>query len=189
MGSGCISGIEAAQLVVTFNRIVSVFWPGDRDMPARVCLTKSQGIYSGYRYYDNLGVPVQFPFGYGLSYTNFKFSALKLAPNEDGTVSVTFTVTNTGRMAGAAVPQVYVGPGPAVDGVQQAVRSLRGFDRVYLEPGQAKALTISLDQRSFQYWGEPRQQWVTNFGSRTIFVGEADAPAFLPLSATLQLTK
>ncbi len=92
-------------------------------------------------------------------------------------------------MAGAAVPQVYVGPGPAIAGVQQAVRSLRGFDRVQLEPGQAKQVTITLDQRSFQYWSEPRQQWVTDDGSRTIFVGEADGPSFLPLSATISLPK
>ncbi len=71
---------------------------------------ESQGIYSGYRYYDNLGVPVQFPFGYGLSYTAFKFSGLKVEAREDGTVGVTFRVRNSGRTAGVVVPQVYVGP-------------------------------------------------------------------------------
>ncbi len=150
---------------------------------------ESQGIYSGYRYYDNLNVPVQFPFGYGLSYTSFRFSGLKLVPKPDGTLNVTFNVTNAGRMAGTAVPQVYVGPGPSVEGVQQAVRSLRGFDRISLEPGQSRQVTINLDQRSFQYWSEPRQQWVTNNGSRTIFVGEADALPLLPLSATITLVE
>jgi beta-glucosidase len=66
--------------------------------------TESQGIYLGYRYYDKLDMPVQFPFGYGLSYTRFKFSGLKLAPKDDGTVAVTFTIMNAGPMAGAAVP-------------------------------------------------------------------------------------
>ena len=149
--------------------------------------TQSQGIYSGYRYYDNLEIPVQFPFGYGLSYTTFKFSALKLEAKEDGTVSVTFNVRNTGRTGGAVVPQVYVGAGPAVEGVQQSVRSLRGFERVYLEPGQARQTTVQLDQRSFQYWSEPGQRWVTNYGSRTIFVGEADALPLLPLSGTVKV--
>ena len=158
---------------------------GGSDVPS----IESQGIFSGYRYYDNLGVAVQFPFGYGLSYTRFKFSALKLAPKDDGTVAATFSVMNAGRVAGAAVPQVYVGPGPAVDGVQQAVRSLRGFDRVYLEPGQAKQITITLDQRSFQYWSERGQQWVTNYGTRTVFVGEADAVTSLPLSAPVTLVE
>jgi len=173
-----------------YNQLRGLY-PGDTagTHPERVGSSESpsiesQGIYSGYRYYDNLGVPVQFPFGYGLSYTKFKFSGLKLAPKADGTMAVTFTVMNVGSMAGAAVPQVYVGPGPSIDGVQQAVRSLRGFDRVYLDPGRAKEITITLDQRSFQYWSEPLQKWVTNSGSRTIFVGEADALAFLPLSAS-----
>ena len=150
--------------------------------------TESQGIYSGYRFYDQLGLPVQFPFGFGLSYTNFKFSTLTLTSNDDGTVTVTFDVTNTGRVAGAAVPQVYVGAGPAVDHVQQSVRSLRGFDRVYLEPGQTKRVSIGLDRRSFQYWSEPSQKWIANYGNRTIFVGEADAPSYLPLSASITLT-
>ena len=158
---------------------------GDGNTPS----VESQGIYSGYRYYDMLGVPVQFPFGYGLSYTTFKFAALTLQPEKDGTVDVTFAVTNSGRVAGAAVPQVYVGPGPAVDGVQQSLRSLRGFDRVYLEPGESRQVTINLDERSFQYWSEPSQQWVTNFGSRTIYVGDADEPSSLPLSAALRLIK
>lgn len=148
---------------------------------------ETQGIYSGYRYYDQLGLPVQFPFGYGLSYTTFSFSSLKLKANDNGTVTATFDARNTGRIGGAAVPQVYVGPGPKVDGVQQAVRALRGFDRIYLEPGQTKRLTIDLDQRSFQYWSESGQQWVTDYGSRTIFVGDADSTSFLPLSASVTL--
>ena len=150
---------------------------------------ESQGIYSGYRYYDQLGLPVQFPFGYGLSYSTFKFSALKLKANENGTVTVSFDVKNTGRVAGAAVAQVYVGDGPVIDGVQQAARSLRGFERVYLEPGETKQSTIKLDQRSFQYWSESGQQWITNYGRRTIFVGEADALALLPLSASVKLAE
>jgi len=129
--------------IATYNQLRGLY-PGDspgihlervkgRDETPSV---ESQGIYSGYRYYDELGIPVQFPFGYGLSYTTFRFSDLKLDPKTNGTVAVTFGVTNTGRVAGAAVAQVYVGPGPEVEGVQQATRSLRGFERVYLEPGE-----------------------------------------------------
>jgi len=158
---------------------------GHGEAPAK----ETQGIYSGYRYYDQLGLPVQFPFGFGLSYTTFKFSGLKLRAEKCATLTVEFDVKNTGSVPGVAVPQVYVGPGPAVNGVQQAVRSLRGFDRVSLEPGQSKHVTIALDQRSFQYWSEHGQQWVTNSGTRTIYVGEADAPAYLPLSASVTLEK
>ena len=187
--------MESTDTLEGYNQLRGLY-PGDTagTHPERVSSgenpsVESQGIYSGYRYYDNLNLPVQFPFGYGLSYTKFKFSGLKLAPKEDGTVAVTFTVSNTGHMAGAAVPQVYVGPGPAVDGVQQAVRSLRGFDRVYLEPGKARQVAITLDRRSFQYWSEPRQRWVTDAGSRTIFVGEADALPLLPLSAPVTINE
>ncbi len=182
--------------IATYNQLRGLY-PGDspgihlervkgRDETPSV---ESQGIYSGYRYYDKLGIPVQFPFGYGLSYTTFRFSDLKLDPKTNGTVAVTFGVTNTGRVAGAAVAQVYVGPGPEVEGVQQATRSLRGFERVYLEPGETKRVMIDLNRRSFQYWSEPRQKWVTNYGSRTIFAGDADEPSSLPLSATIVLAE
>jgi beta-glucosidase len=187
---------ENTDTVATYNQLRGLY-PGDM---AGIHLERvngegenpsieTQGIYSGYRYYDNLGVRVQFPFGYGLSYTTFKFSALKVEPKTDGTVVVTFTVTNSGRVAGAAVPQVYVGPGRAVDGIQQALRSLRGFDRVYLEPAQNRQVTINLDHRSFQYWSESSQRWVTNYGNRTIYVGDADELSLLPLSATVSLTE
>jgi beta-glucosidase len=156
---------------------------GSSEKPA----VESQGIYSGYRYYDQLGIPVQFPFGYGLSYTTFQFSALKIDAKEDGTVLVAFDLKNTGNVAGAAVPQVYVGPGPAVEGVQQSVRSLRGFERIDLEPGQTKHVEIVLDRRSFEYWSEPSQRWIKNYGPRMIFVGEADALPYLPLSASVTL--
>ncbi len=187
---------ENSDTVGTYNQLHGLY-PGDTPGPhpervngeGEAPSVETQGIFSGYRYYDQLGVPAQFPFGFGLSYTTFKFSALKLEPKQDGTVAVTFNLTNSGRVAGAAVAQVYVGPGPAVQGVQQAVRSLRGFDRVYLEPGETRKVTIDLDERSFQYWSEPAQLWVTDFGSRTIFVGDADEPSSLPLSSVLQLAK
>ena len=156
---------------------------GDGENPS----IETQGIYSGYRYYDNLGTPVQFPFGYGLSYTSFRFSSLKITPNKDGSVTIAFNVANSGRVAGAEVPQVYVGPGPAIDGIQQSLRSLRGFERVYLEPGETRQVKIELDARSFQYWSESKQQWLSNYGRRTIFVGDADEPTFLPLSAAFVL--
>jgi beta-glucosidase len=158
---------------------------GTGDEPSK----ETQGIYSGYRYYDQLGLPAQFPFGYGLSYTTFKYSALKLRRSADGTVAVDFDIQNAGSVPGVAVPQIYVGSGPTVSGVQQAVRSLRGFDRVSLEPGLTKRVTILLDERSFQYWSERDQRWITNPGPRTIFVGEADGMEYLPLSASATIVE
>jgi beta-glucosidase len=150
---------------------------------------ESQGIYSGYRFYDQLELPVQFPFGFGLSFSKFQFSKLNLTKRDDGSVTVAFDVSNASAVAGAVVPQVYVGPGPELASMQQAVRSLRGFDRVYLDPGETRRVSIDLDERSFQYWSEPSQKWITNYGRRTIFVGDADAPSHLPLHASITLVK
>jgi beta-glucosidase len=149
--------------------------------PSTTCkkTVMSQGIFSGYRFYDQQGLAPQYPFGFGLSYTTFGFSNLAVDGHD-----VTFTVENTGAVAGDEVAQVYVGPGPAVDGVQQAVRSLRGFARVSLAPGESRQVTVHLDDRSFQYWDEKRQSWQTSAGPRRIWVGDADSLDHLPLTAT-----
>ena len=146
----------------------------------------SQGIFSGYRYYDRQRLAPEFPFGFGLSYTTFRFSRLRVRRSHGG-VDATFRVTNTGRRAGTDVAQVYVGPGPSRRGVQQAVRALGGFARVTLGPGRTRRVTIHLGARSFQYWDERRQGWTTNPGRRTIRVGDADARSHLPLHATMRI--
>jgi beta-glucosidase len=148
---------------------------------------QTEGIYSGYRFYDQLQIPVQFPFGFGLSYTNFTFSNLKTMPNADGSLNAEFDVKNTGAVSGAEVAQVYVGPGPAMKGMQQAVRALRGFERVNLNPGETRHLSIQLDVRSFQCWSETAQKWVTNPGERSIYIGDADSIEHLPLVAKVQI--
>ena len=146
----------------------------------------SQGIFSGYRYYDRQRLAPEFPFGFGLSYTKFRFSGLGVRRSRAG-VDVTFSVSNTGRRAGADVAQVYVGPGPSRRGVQQAVRALGGFARVALGPGRTRRVTIRLGARSFQYWNDRRQHWKTNPGRRTIWVGDADARSHLPLHARARI--
>ena len=98
---------------------------------------------------------------------------------------VAFNVSNTGWRDGAEVAQVYVGAGPQIPFVQQAVRSLRGFQRVELAAGQTRHVTIHLDERSFQYWDEVSQSWKLNPGTRTIWVGDADALDSLPLSGRI----
>src|SRR5205823_3054766 len=117
------------------------------NVPAPSPCTKTvltQGIFSGYRYYDQERLAPEFAFGYGLSYTSFRFSRLstRAAPPR---LEVTFSITNTGRRTGADVAQVYVGPGPTRPGVQQAPRALRGFRRVSLGPGRTRRLTVVLD--------------------------------------------
>jgi beta-glucosidase len=162
-------------------------------------MTSGNGIFQGYRWYDKHGVKPLFPFGHGLSYTTFAYSNLAVTPRSDGTVDVAFVVKNTGDVRGDEVPQVYVGPGPAIAGVQQAAKSLRGFRRIALSPGESRTVEITLAPRSFEYWSTAEHAWVTNPGHRTVWVGAsstdlrlsstaADVQAAGVVPATLALT-
>jgi beta-glucosidase len=141
-------------------------YPGDGTN-----VTFSEGLQVGYRWYDANGQQPLFPFGYGLSYTTFGYSNLMLTPGV-GTMTVSFDITNTGPVAGAEVPQVYLGA-PAAPTAPMAVRALGGFDRVSLDPGQTKHLTIQVGTRAFQYWNVNTHNWATAWGVRTISVGSS----------------
>ena len=136
-------------------------------------MTSGNGIFQGYRWYDKHGVTPLYAFGHGLSYTTFGYSNLVITPRTDGTVDVAFDVKNTGDVRGDEVPQVYVGSGPAIAGVQQAVKSLRGFDRIALNPGETRHVAMTLARRSFEYWSAAQNAWVVNPGQRMISVGAA----------------
>ena len=154
--------------------------------PAATQTTETEGIFTGYRFFDKEGITPQFPFGYGLSYTTFGFSDLSTAQASDGGVDVTFTVKNTGGTAGADAAQVYVGPpGDSPAGIQFAVRSLAQFARVSLDPGQSQTVTLHVPPRELSYWSQKTQQWVLDPAGRKLSVGDADAPGSLPLSTTL----
>jgi hypothetical protein len=129
------------------------------------------GIFQGYRWYDVHDTVPLYPFGHGLSYTTFDYSDLSLTPGV-GTMTIAFDVTNSGTVAGTEVPQVYVGA-PDSPAVPLAVKSLAGFDRVSLAPGQRKHVTIEVAPRAFQYWDADTHDWVTAWGSRTISVGSS----------------
>jgi beta-glucosidase len=131
----------------------------------------TNGIFQGYRWWDVHGTTPLFPFGHGLSYTRFAYSRFSLTPGV-GTMTVGFDVTNTGPVAGVEVPQIYVGS-TASPPVPLAVRALAGFERVSLEPGQTKHVTIQLAPRAFQYWSVAAHDWVTAWGDRTISVGSS----------------
>jgi beta-glucosidase len=136
--------------------------------------TYSEGIFVGYRWFDKRQIEPLFPFGHGLSYTSFAYRDLMVKPEQGGTVRVSFTVQNEGKVAGAVVPQVYVGAAPGgPDYAQQAVRALRGFDRIELQPNESKRVEIVLDPRSFQYWDEQAHGWRFMGGARTIWVGDS----------------
>jgi beta-glucosidase len=111
------------------------------DQPFTV--TYSEGAAVGYRWFDARGLEPLFPFGHGLSYTSFGYEGLS-ARAVDGTLSVSFTVRNTGRVAGSAVPQVYVGPAA---GGWEAPRRLGAFAKLPLAPGESRQVTLSVDPR------------------------------------------
>ena len=127
-----------------------------------------EGLYVGYRYYQTAGVPVAFPFGYGLSYTSFAYSNLQAASN-----GVTLTVTNTGKRAGAEIVQLYVAePGAEVF---RPAQELKGFAKVQLQPGESKTVTIPLDDKAFRYWNTRTDSWEVEGGSYELRVGASSA--------------
>lgn len=108
-----------------------------------------ESIFVGYRYYNTFGVPVQFPFGYGLSYSHFEYSNLAVNKVDDG-YDVTVTVKNIGRIASSEVVQVYVDN--CACGYMRAKRQLAGFDKVHLQSGESCNVTVHLDSRAFSIY-------------------------------------
>jgi beta-glucosidase len=150
----------------------------------------TEGIFIGYRGYDENGIQPLFPFGFGLSYTTFEFSNLSVTPTYNGTGSVTatFTVTNTGPVAGAEVAQLYIGEkNPPV---KRPPRELKGFLKTkVLAPGQSQNITLQLDQRSFEYWNINREMWDAPKDTYTVWVGSSSQLSDLPLTGTISVTK
>jgi beta-glucosidase len=127
-------------------------------------------IYVGYRYYDTYHVDPQFAFGYGLSYTDFEYSNLKIS-SADHQATVSFTLTNTGKMAGAEVAQVYVKQEKSA--LPRPEKELKGFSKVFLKAGETKEVSIRLDETSFQYFDDREGRWVLEPGQFQILVGNS----------------
>ena len=145
-----------------------------------------EGVFVGYRYYDKKKMDVLFPFGFGLSYTTFAFSNLRLSADsikDTDSLTVTATVTNTGSRAGKAVPQLYVGDAESTP--IRPVRELKGFGKLLLQPGESKDVSFTLDKRSFAYWNEEIHDWHVETGDFTIEVG--DSSRNLPLCAKVRV--
>lgn len=123
-----------------------------------------EGIYVGYRYYDTSMVRVQYPFGFGLSYTEFSYSDLQV--DEDG---VTFIVANDGDCGGAEVTQLYIGLPEAA--VFRPYKELKGFKKVFLKAGERKKVRIPFDDKTFRYWNCRTNKWETEGGNYLIMVG------------------
>ena len=145
-----------------------------------------EGIFVGYRYYDTKEMDVAFPFGYGLSYTTFAYSNLKLSmenPTEKDTVMVSADVTNTGKSAGKEVVQLYIRDltGSAI----RPEKELKGFEKVFLEPGETKTVTMELNKRSFAWYNTKLHDWFAASGDYEILVGASSRD--IRLTETLHL--
>jgi beta-glucosidase len=132
--------------------------------------TYKDDIFVGYRYYDTYKVVPQFAFGHGLSYTRFEYGKLGIAPGKQR-ATVQLTVRNTGKMAGAEVVQLYVHDVKA--SVKRPDKELKGFEKVMLQPGETKTVTLQLPAEAFQYYDEAKKQWVLEPGQFEVLVGSA----------------
>ncbi len=129
-----------------------------------------EGVFGGYRWYDQNHITPLFPFGFGLSYTTFGYDDLN-TKSHGKAPRAQFTVTNTGAHTGTETAQVYVGRLPT--SVPTPVKQLAGVARVTLRPGQSKRVTVELDPRSLSYWDTSSQRWVTPAGEVSVLVGSS----------------
>ena len=123
-----------------------------------------EGPFIGYRYYDKADIAIQFPFGYGLSYTTYEYSNLTVSDT-----GVRFTITNTGSVAGAEIAQLYIGKSESK--LIRPKKELKGFAKVKLEPGQSMEVEIPFDDKSFRYFNTATDSWEVEGGTYDIYVG------------------
>ncbi len=146
-------------------------YPGN---PASVEYRES--IYIGYRYYEKANKRVRYPFGHGLSYTTFEYSDLMLdksTMDENDTLTVTFTVKNTGNVAGAEIAQLYVADKEST--IYRPVKELKAFKKVWLEAGEEKTITLTLEKRAFAFFNVLVNDWCVESGAFDILVGASSA--------------
>ena len=148
--------------------------------------TFSEGVNVGYRWFDKQKTSPLFPFGFGLSYTKFEYSELKVVPASDGGLDVSFQLKNTGSVAGDDVPQVYLGaPAKRPQGVDFPVHALAAFDRVHLDAGQSQSVSAHVPPRRLESWSAPDKKWTKPGGAREVLVGGSSRD--LPLSAKVTI--
>jgi len=134
----------------------------------------SEGIFVGYRWYEAKKKPVNFPFGFGLSYTTFEMSDIKVSAKtvtKEKPITVSVTVKNTGKVSGAEVVQLYVHDDAA--SVERPYRELKGFQKIFLQPGESKTVTILLDWKALAFWDVKTHAWLAESGTFTLLAGNS----------------
>lgn len=145
-----------------------------------------EGVFVGYRYYDTKEMPVAFPFGYGLSYTTFAYGNLKLDKEElteKDTLTVSVDITNTGNVPGKEIVQLYVRDRSGA--CRRPDKELKGYEKVTLEPGETKTVTMTLDHRSFAWYNTDMKDWYSASGKYDILVGASSRD--IRLAKTVQM--
>lgn len=146
----------------------------------------TEGVFVGYRYYASKDMPVLFPFGHGLSYTDFCYDNLVLSQTDmtdAEKLSVSVDVTNTGERYGKEVVQVYVAA-PTSSIIRPSLE-LRAFDKISLEPGETKTVTFKLDKRAFAYWDQEAHDWLVEEGNYQVIIGRSAAEKVLVADVTV----
>lgn len=134
-------------------------------------VTYAEGLLVGYRWFDTKKIEPQFPFGFGLSYTVFKYSDLELVEGGDGTVTARFAISNTGTRDGAEVAQVYLHPEKS--SVMRPEKELKGFNKVFLKAGETLTVSIPLSESAFAYFSPEKNGWIAEKGGFRVLVGSS----------------
>jgi beta-glucosidase len=163
-------------------------WDEDNNMSHPVYdVVYKEGVFVGYRWYEQKKIEPLFAFGHGLSYTTFAYSNLHVSPEVmplDGRVSIEFTVTNTGKVAGAEIAQVYVRDAHA--SVPRPEKELKGFSKITLQPGESKVVRLRFSAKEFAFWDTSSHAWRTDPHAYTLLIGGASNRIALEGKATLQ---
>ena len=165
--------------------------PSYRNFPGnRVTVEYREGIFIGYRYYDTADKPVLFPFGFGLSYTQFEYGKLKLSKKkitDADELTVTFTVKNTGGVDGAEIAQLYVKDEKST--IFRPEKELKGFQKVFLKAGEETEITLTLDKRSFAFYNTAIHDWCVESGSFEILIGASSRDIRLSAKVKVDSTR
>jgi beta-glucosidase len=147
-------------------------------------------MFVGYRYYDKRNIEPLFPFGHGLSYTEFGYSDLKLSSTnitDNDQLQVSLTVSNTGKVKGKEVIQLYVAD--TESSVQRPIKELKAFDKIELAPGESKEVSFTLNKRDFSYYSKVYDRWLAESGKFEILVGSSSRDIRLKGSLSLSNTE
>ncbi|GKT86449.1 thermostable beta-glucosidase B [Colletotrichum tofieldiae] len=162
-------------------------FPGERDADGQLKVEYAEGVFVGYRHYDRVGTEVlNFPFGYGLSYTTFSYANFQVAKKGDAAdeLEVSVDVSNTGAVAGGAAVQIYAGK--TERSADTPAKVLVAFDKVRLQPGERQTVALGVSAKDFASFDETERQWVVEAGEYSFYLGESAAKAIQTVPVTLE---